>query len=342
MPGIETLRGSAQIFWEVALESYIVRAEWIRSERCIVVGTIEGEIAIVDVPTGSLRARWKAHAFGLSSIALSPDGSRIVSCGQDSILRIWNVSDATPAAAYVLPDRWGTGAAYSPSGRLIAAAAGKHLVLLSSEGCLVRDLGLQESTISDLAWAPSSSAERFASTGYGGVTLWPSNSSTPRRFKWKGSSLVLAWSPNGQYIATGDQDCTVHFWIVERGEDLEMSGYPLKVKELAWSGDSRYLATGGGDVVTIWDCSGKGPAGTEPISLEGHEEKIGAIAFQPDSNLLASGDEAGRVIIWSIDSDASGTSIDVAGAVSSLVWSNNGLLAAGTAAGVLYCAGMRT
>jgi WD40 repeat protein len=81
------------------------------------------------------------------------------------------------------------------------------------------------------------------------MVSWPlfgvSQEAPQRRFEWKGSILRLAWSPNGRFVATGDQDSTVHFWFEEDRRDLQMSGYPTKVREL-WNAASRYLATGGG------------------------------------------------------------------------------------------------
>jgi WD40 repeat protein len=117
-------------------------------------------------------------------------------------------------------------------------------------------------------------------------------------FDWTGSVLALAWSPDGRYLATGDQDATVHFWIVSTGRDLQMSGYEVKVRELAWDSSSRFLATGGGAELVIWDCSGKGPQGTRPLMLEGHEDLVSAVAWQPGSELLASGGRDGAVLFW--------------------------------------------
>jgi WD40 repeat protein len=109
---------------------------------------------------------------------------------------------------------------------------------------------------------------------------------------------VLAWSPDGKYLATGDQDCSVHFWIVRLGEDLQMSGYPRKVRELAWDSASRFLATGGGAVPSVWDCSGKGPAGTTPRQFKGHDAAVNALAYQHAGPLLASGGEDGLLAVW--------------------------------------------
>lgn len=42
----------------------------------------------------------------------------------------------------------------------------------------------------------------------------------------------MAWSPDGRYLSHGNQDATVHFWIVATGRELQMTGYPSKVAQL--------------------------------------------------------------------------------------------------------------
>ena len=72
------------------------------------------------------------------------------------------------------------------------------------------------------------------------------------------------------------------------------------MRELAWDHTSRYLATGGGPVVCVWDTKAgpKGPEGSKPQMLEGHEEPLTALAYQSRGYLLASAALDGRVILW--------------------------------------------
>jgi WD40 repeat protein len=110
--------------------------------------------------------------------------------------------------------------------------------------------------------------------------------------------LALAWSPNGQYLCHGNQDSTVHFWMVRSGKELQMWGYPTKVRELTWDSRSRYLASGGGTQITIWDCTGKGPADTKPIVLKFHDEPVSQLVYLHNGPLLASGCGGGRIAVW--------------------------------------------
>lgn len=185
--------------------------------------------------------------------------------------------------------------------------------------------------MADVRWRPGTSRS-LVSAAYGGLTLWrPDGPRAVRRFGWKGSTLVVAWSPDGRFIATGDQDSTVHFWIAQSGKDLQMYGYPTKVRELAWSADSRFLATGGGPDVTVWDCSGKGPTGTSPTQLSAHEELVSALAYQKDGPLLASAGQDGLVALWEPGRRKSAVALENSGsAVTHLAWSpDDGRLAAG-------------
>jgi WD40 repeat protein len=51
-------------------------------------------------------------------------------------------------------------------------------------------------------------------------------------------------------------------------------------------------------VVTVWNCSGKGPEGTTPLSLKGHRESVTCLTFQRQGPLLASGGADGLVALW--------------------------------------------
>ena len=77
-----------------------------------------------------------------------------------------------------------------------------------------------------------------------------------------------------------------------------MTGYPLKVRSLAWDGASTLLATSGDVDVTVWRFEGRGPEGSKPVTLKGHEGPVTALAFQRRGGLLASGGADGVVALW--------------------------------------------
>ena len=241
-------------------------------------------------------------------------------------IRLWDMTSGKATHSLDGGAAWVEHLAWSDGEKpMLASAAGRKLKLWSAVGDLVRECPDHQNTISGIQWKPR--VTQLASIAYGGVTLWdPQQSEAVRRLEWVGSSLVIAWSPDGKYIATGDQDSTVHFWIMSTGDDLQMSGYPTKVRELSWDATSRYLATGGGQEVSVWDCSGRGPAGTSPITLSRHKDFLSVVRFQHRGELLASGGADGLVYVWQLRGSLRSVAVHeaaLAAGVTSLVWSPN-------------------
>jgi WD40 repeat protein len=192
---------------------------------------------------------------------------------------------------------WVEHIAWSEGGRFLATAAGRKLKLWTNDGELVCEYPDHPNTIAAIAWRAGS--EDLVSACYGQLQFWTPDTSEPRRaFYWKGSMLSLAWSPDGRYLCHGNQDATVHFWIVSTGNDLQMYGYPMKVRKLAWDHLSRYLATAGGWSITVWDCSGKGPANTKPADLKLHRAAVTQLAYQHTGRILVSGCDGGQLVLW--------------------------------------------
>lgn len=301
MPGVGSRTGELASLWRVESPGYVEALAYSPDGSYLAASSVEGPVTLCDARTGDGQRELAGHGFGTAAISWSPDGRTLATAGQDGAAKLWDAREGAELARLAGGSSWVSGVAHSPDGRYLATAAGRCLRLWKAvrEGCeLLWESEDHESTVTDVRWRPGSSKE-FAVASYGGLTLYrPASPEPARRFAWKGSTLTIGWSPNGKYIATGDQDSTVHFWIHATGRDLQMFGYPTKVRELSWNSTSRYLATGGGPLVTVWDCSGKGPEGTTPISLEAHEDFLADLAFQRKGSLLASCAGDGLVALW--------------------------------------------
>lgn len=283
--------------WRATMPDHVAALEWSPDGRLVAALSVDGHLRLLEAGSGTVCAAVAAHAMGATSMAWHPKGTMLATGGQDGHVHAWDPATGDSRATLPAGAAWVERVRWSPNGRWLAAAAGRRVRLWGRALEHLRDCEGHESTVSDLAWNPR--GVMLAATGYGGVWLWHPDEPAPRtRYEWKGSVLVAAWSPDGRMLATGDQDATVHFWYADSGRDLQMSGYPVKVRELAWDASSRLLATGGGREVAVWDCSGRGPEGTDPILLPGHEVPVAGVAFQPDGPLLASVARDGRLVVW--------------------------------------------
>ncbi len=320
--------------WEGAIDGHVVSLAWSAPLGLIAAASADGPIALIDAKTGQLRFNLLGHGFGTSCVTWLADGQHLASAGQDGKVRLWNPTSGQQTKEMPAGAAWVERVAWSPAANLLASAAGKKLRLWNLQGEMIREYPDHPSTVTDIQWHPTKPI--LASAAYGKLFLWDPEKQEPMRdFAWQGSMLSLAWSPDAKYIAAGSQDCTVHFWVLATGEDLQMSGYPRKVRELAWDATSRYLATGGAPVSCVWDFAGEGPAGSEPIQLEAHKDFITCLAFQQQGALLASGGEDGQVCLWKPSTQRGAISIAKhPAAISQLVWSaDDQRLVVGTAGG---------
>jgi len=294
-------RPGLDVRWTVALAAPVSAVVLSPNGRSVAVALVDGPIAVVAARDGRERWRSAGHAPGTLSLSWSSDGAYLASSGLDGNAYVHAAADGELLATLPGDARWAACVAFEPAGERLATTSGKRLRLWGRDGTLLVAWPERSSTILDIAWRPvEAGPPAIATTSYGAVGLYDPlrTLASSRELRWQGSSLVLAWSPNAKYIATGDQDRSVHFWITKTGRDLQMSGYPRKVRELTWHHSSRYLATGGGHFPCIWDCGGRGPAGTTPLQLDFHEEPVSALAYQHKGGRLASGALDGSVALW--------------------------------------------
>ena len=234
-----------------------------------------------------------------------------------------------------------------PSGpSLLAAAAGRKLAFINPDGSLARACPDAPKTISALAWQPAPPPSEFpddnprllAAACFGRVGLVDAaDFSTAKEYPYANGIHALAWSPDGKWLVSGNQDPSVHLWIPAQDAEFQMSGYEGKVKHLSFDVDSHWLATAGGHDACVWDCSGAGPEGREP-GMFPHDAPVCAVAFQNSHGLLATASQAGEVQLWSPErKQPLRATVRLPDAVTRIAWSpDDRMLAIGSEKGGVY------
>jgi WD40 repeat protein/serine/threonine protein kinase len=118
----------------------------------------------------------------------------------------------------------------------------------------------------------------------------------------------VAFSPDGQCLATGAKDGFVRLWQVKNGQQRQKwRAHDEYIPCVAFSRDGRYLATGSRDqTVKVWDLE-KVLQGEVQMPLRSLEttSRVWSVAFSPDGHRLAAGsgreaDEKGVLKVWDI------------------------------------------
>jgi WD40 repeat protein/serine/threonine protein kinase len=110
----------------------------------------------------------------------------------------------------------------------------------------------------------------------------------------------VAFSPDGQLLASASYDQTVKVWdAVSGGELRTLQGHSDWVNAVAFSPDGQRLASASHDrTVKLWDAG----SGQELRTLRGHGEPVRSVAFSPDGQRLASASFDQTVKVWDIGS----------------------------------------
>jgi WD40 repeat protein len=343
--------------WAAVLEDFVIDLAWSPDGATLAAVAQSGAITLYDAATGAVRHKLPGHADGANCLAWSPTGGEFATGGQDGCVKFWSAATGAELAETDLGGAWvehlcwvgspslGDAAPSPRSDRaeggaapvpLLFAAAGRQLVALHADGTVAHKFPAAPKTISALA--PSAAAGVLATACFGHVALWNvADFSARKEFSYGNAIYALTWSPDRRWLVAGCHDNAVHLWAPAEDLELHMSGYETRLKELSFSSDSKWLATGGGRDACLWDCSGAGPEGREPMMLP-HNQRVVAVAFQNSHGLLATASAEGEFSLWApTRKNPLVAEVKMPAAATKFAWrADDALLAVGTAQGHVF------
>jgi WD40 repeat protein len=237
-------------------------------------GDVAGTVKLWEARTGRETRTLSRHIAEVGAVVFSPDGKRLASEGREGAVRLWDTGTGkevlTISTISAHPRSKGrsrtkevafSGVAFSPDGLRLAtadqedkavvrdAATGRILLSIRVEG--LRTLGTAK------VGPFSRDGKRLATCLFNKATIWDAATGQKvtelRRNNF--DFRALAFSPDGQRLASGGQEGTVLLWDVKTGQEaLSLPVAKGHVEGVVFSRDGRYLAAAGrGGTVKVWE-----------------------------------------------------------------------------------------
>jgi WD40 repeat protein len=267
----------------------------------------DGRPRLWDGRTGDLIYKLQGPTQSLNAVCFSPNDRMAAAGGDGRDVWIWDAASGRQihhlsrhrAAVRVV--------AFSPKdGGLLASVDEIGTVILwdAASGKMLREMH-HGGTIDSWAAAFSPDGRKFLTGGTAGTGMLAFKGAA-RLWEVASGQLVLelpheglvdsvAFSPDGQWIATGCNDSVARLWNVATGAriaDLKHEGH---VRSVAFSPDSQRLLTASFDhTVRVWSV----PDGKRLASPVSHDNAVRHAAFSPDGSLFVTGSFDHTARIW--------------------------------------------
>ena len=277
---------------------------------------------IIEKYVNSRKKPLEGHPESVFSVALSPDGKRIVSGGYGVLnnLILWDISDRNAIAYKPLkghPDDVNS-VAFSPDGKsIVSGCRGEHNLILwdISDINSITHKSLEGHQYSVFSVALSPDGKRIVSGCYGNqnnLILWDisdRNAITYKPLKSHPDDVnSVAFSPDGKSIVSGcrGEQNNLILWDISDKKTITykpLEGHPWSIYSVAFSPDGKRVVSGGGGVrnnLILWDISDR-----ENITHEllvGHPGAVWSVAFSHDGKSIVSGycGNQNNLILWDI------------------------------------------
>jgi eukaryotic-like serine/threonine-protein kinase len=239
-------------------------------------------------------------------LAFSPDGRVLAAAQSGGDLEAWDLVQGR--SLFRIDQHAGSGRgwlAIGPKSDVLATLGEKRSIVLRnpSTGALIRTLDSSEGSRSG-AFSPDG---RFLVAGgdrAGSIRVWEiSNGRLVAILNGHTESVeCLAFSPDGQKLASGSFDTTVRVWDFASGkESMVYRGHKSFLAALAFHPDGRTLASSSSDSrmygeIRLWDSA----TAKESQILRGDSAFVRRLSFLPDGRRLVSLGDDGVLKLWDL------------------------------------------
>ncbi|KAI9779780.1 MAG: hypothetical protein M1816_003344 [Peltula sp. TS41687] len=217
------------------------------------------EVRVWDVTTGGPERVLEGHSGWVISVAISPDGSKLVSAFADKTVGVWNMTTGRAERTLDGHSDWVIIVAFSPDGSKVASEPFDRTVRIwdISTGQTTRILESHSDWVLSVAFSPDGNKLASGSADRTVRVRDLATYQTERILEGHSSGILnVAFSPDNSKLASGYDDETVCVWDITGQTKHILHGHSDSVFSVVFSLDSCMLASGSMDrIACLWDVS---------------------------------------------------------------------------------------
>jgi len=252
------------------------------------VGPASGEVVV----TEPIRT-FTGHGNHVTSVAFSPDGTRVLSGGYDRTAKLWDVSTGTCIRTFTGHSHIVLSVAFSPDGTRVLTGSHDNTAKLwdAATGACIRTF-TESLFVWSVAFSPDGTRV-LTGRNDGTARLWDAATGACIRTFTGHTSVVwsVAFSPDGTRVLTGSYDYTAKLWDAATGDCIRtFTGQTGEVVSVAFSPDGTRVLTGS-RAATLWDAA----TGDCIRTFTGHTSSV---TFSPDGTRVLAGGYDNTARLW--------------------------------------------
>jgi WD40 repeat protein len=268
----------------------------------------DGTVRLWDVVSLKETAILRGHKGDIWAMAMTPDGKVVASGGIDGCVRLWDV--AAHRELRKLADGQGRVecAAFSPDGKLLAVGdrgyggEGGALRLWDWQGGKELQRLAEQEGVRCVAFAPDGNSLVVAH--HPQICVWdigPGGLLKRMRAAHCEVGDRMGCLPDGTLASVGrGSEVMTHFlrlWDTRRNERVHEFGTGTGYRStMAVSRDGRLVAAAFETTILVYEASTR----HKVFEFRGHRQHVGALAFSPDGQTLATGGADGAILFWDL------------------------------------------